>query len=605
MTLTHGQITKDFSGVWNHQTRLPENKRQMVRDFMMKNKHEVNVADVFTDARFLSANSSWYRSGEAHLFCDLPAPVKWRRLLEMSADTPYPQMDYNSGTFIPRMGRVYQGPVDNFYFIQALHAVGQKWKLVENLFANMQYSSPKIGFFIIRFYKHAQWHQIEIDDALPFDHWDKPYCATGEFFPTHSWPCLVEKAYAKLHGSWEALGGGGHVEEALTDLTGGCSTRYSTTDVAQDRLWQYLYLMQNYCIFALSISQAGCSRRQVPLRKNWAAAIYCLLRHEDAPYVCVCTSAPVATLRHMPLRAIPGLDGLGMNDGYACLSMDDFVTFFDTIYECRLVNSDLGPPSELGIPGTPGWVMGQPFFEQMWAYRDDLHAENTPCFLLDVRDTPNELTMDVSQTDHRFGEPNEQPMMGRHMQAPLLMRVYQCSREVDERRGGEVHIVHMSSWGHTRDASCCVKVMSPGKYLVMISMPMKYISTRMIFRIYSTRLLGVKVITEHSSFIAVHPTGPLNAIPFSMGGFQRVDQYKEQLPQMFDENEGKGEPRVAWHLSALHQLSKLNPYISKRERQDALKEETGGYKVVGEFGGRGAIATTAAAEDQEINCSIM
>ena len=53
---------------------------------------------------------------------------------------------------------------------------------------------------------------------------------------------MIEKAYAKIHtlrfsssaisdddmGGWEAIGGGGKVEDALADLTGGVAGRFNT-----------------------------------------------------------------------------------------------------------------------------------------------------------------------------------------------------------------------------------------------------------------------------------------------------------------------------------------------------------------------------------------
>merc|ERR1740121_2086461 len=444
-----------------------------------------------------------------------------------------------------------------------------------------------MGVYTLRLYKHGQWHDVQIDDSLPFDKEWNPLCSQSEFWPGMSWASLIEKAYAKLHGSWEGLGGGGHVEEVMTDLTGGCATRYGTTDVAHDRLWQYLNEMQKWCIFAVNVNEFECAKCCVPMEQHWACSIWKVMKYEGVPYVCVCMSAPSVAVRHMPVCDVPSDDGYSTENGFAWLRIDDFVTFFDTIYECRLVNSDLGPCEIHGITCTPGWVPSTPWFEEMWAFQGMVYSESAPSFLIEVDEVPNEITMEVSQSDLRYSVPHEEKEQGREMQAPLLLRFYQCSREVSDRGGGEIHLVHLSAWGHCRDACCGVKVTKPGKYLAMVSLPVRYVCNKMIFRTYSTKPVAMKPITQHRSWIAVNPAAPLDAMPYSLSGFQRVDALSERLPQMFDEAEGRGKPMAN----------------TDRKRRIENHDGTGGLKVVGKFGGRNAVASVNASEMQD-GCSI-
>lgn len=516
-----------FSEMLNHETggRVGQEAEKF---------RNAKVWDIFQDFDFPPEEGSWYRGGERSHFSELVPVTRWRRLQELSMDAiPYPMPTPQNGNFTPRSGRVYQGALEDFYLVQGMQAVGMRPQLVDNLFANMGFSNARLGAFILRFHKHGQWHPVEVDDALPFDADGNPLCSRSEYFPSFSWPCLIEKAYAKLHGSWEALGGGGHVEEVMADLTGGCATRFGTKDVAADRLWAYLYFMLDYTIFACNMNESEFGRRNVPHEGLWAASIYRVARVQDVPYVQVCMAAPTVTMKHLPFCDLPPTaspEGYGVHDGYAWLRIEDFVSFFDTIYECRLFNSDLGPLEISGLPYTPAWAHGSPWFEEMWAYQGTVDSETAPAFLLDTADAPIEITFEATQTDLRYpGLPNgrlvdmDELETSRPIHAPLLLRFYQCSKEVNEAQGGEIYLVHLSAWGHCRDAVCGVKVMRPGRFLAMVSIPAGYSCNRMIFRAYATRPIHMRPITKHRHFVMVNPAMPLDAIPYHLAGFMKMD----------------------------------------------------------------------------------
>ena len=78
--------------------------------------------------------------------------------------------------------------------------------------------------------------------------------------PNEIWLPLLEKAYAKIHGDYDAIQGGDS-GEAVEDMTGGVTTALSTNRIlSKDKLWQDLLNVNKEFIFSASSPGWGTDR---------------------------------------------------------------------------------------------------------------------------------------------------------------------------------------------------------------------------------------------------------------------------------------------------------------------------------------------------------
>jgi hypothetical protein len=106
----------------------------------------------------------------------------------------------------PRPEDVRQGRLGDCWFLSAVSVLAEQRDIREVLITE-RYNRE--GIYTVRFNIEGAWKPVVVDDYLPCKakRPDEPVFATsskaGEL-----WVSILEKAYAKLHGCYEALEGG-------------------------------------------------------------------------------------------------------------------------------------------------------------------------------------------------------------------------------------------------------------------------------------------------------------------------------------------------------------------------------------------------------------
>jgi calpain-15 len=121
---------------------------------------------------------------------------------------------------------IKQGSLGDCWFMCSLASLAERPELVRRLFLTKQVNSE--GIYHVRFCKGGEWVTVTVDDYFPCFPQGTPIFSRSH--GNELWVLLLEKAYAKLHGSYGLLRGG-WASEGMIDLTG-CPTE--SIDFAKD-----------------------------------------------------------------------------------------------------------------------------------------------------------------------------------------------------------------------------------------------------------------------------------------------------------------------------------------------------------------------------------
>lgn len=123
-------------------------------------------------------------------------------------------------------GAVVQGALSNCWFVGALAVLATRDDLLRVCFVATKNWTR--GIYTLKIYKEGQWRYVHIDDRIPCSRRGTPLYVRCQN-SNETWALLLEKAYAKLHLSYENLAHG-WLDYALRDLTGGLTTKMQLSE---------------------------------------------------------------------------------------------------------------------------------------------------------------------------------------------------------------------------------------------------------------------------------------------------------------------------------------------------------------------------------------
>ncbi|XP_057591467.1 calpain-9 isoform X2 [Hippopotamus amphibius kiboko] len=174
---------------------------------------------LFEDADFPANSSSLFYSERPQI------PFVWKRPGEIVKN---PEFILGGATRTD----ICQGELGDCWLLAAIASLTLNEKALARVVPQDQCFGPGYaGIFHFQLWQHSEWLDVVIDDRLPTfrDRLVFLHSADNSEF----WSALLEKAYAKLNGSYEALKGGSAIE-AMEDFTGGVAETFTTKEAPRN-----------------------------------------------------------------------------------------------------------------------------------------------------------------------------------------------------------------------------------------------------------------------------------------------------------------------------------------------------------------------------------
>ncbi|CAJ1076991.1 calpain-3b isoform X2 [Xyrichtys novacula] len=206
-----------YSAILSRNEAVKDARR--LKTFLELRDKYVRKKVVFEDPLFPANDSSLFYSHKPSM------KIEWKRPSEI-CEQPEFIIDGANRTDI------CQGELGDCWLLAAIACLTVNEKLLYRVIPpDQSFTQNYAGIFHFQFWRYGEWIDVIVDDRIPTV--NNQLVFTKSFRKNEFWSALLEKAYAKLHGSYEALKGGNTLE-AMEDFTGGVTEFFELCEAPKE-----------------------------------------------------------------------------------------------------------------------------------------------------------------------------------------------------------------------------------------------------------------------------------------------------------------------------------------------------------------------------------
>ncbi|KAK2545439.1 Capn6 [Columba livia] len=385
---------------------------------------------------------------------------------------------------------LHQGTLGNCWFVAACSCLALRKTLWQQVIPdfNEQEWDPKnpekyAGIFRFRFWCLGEWTEVVVDDLLPTMDGMLIYCHSN--VKNEFWSALLEKAYAKLAGSYEALDGGS-AADAIVDFTGAVAesidlTSSGSTSEAETKMG--LVIGHAYSVTAIRKLRLGESLIfsfnaeklfMIRLRNPWGKKEWNGAWSDNSEEWKKVSDSERKSL------------GLTLeNDGEFWMTFEDWCKNFTDVDICRIVNT-----SYFSIHKTwekkmmrGAWAKNsEPLLNRSGGCFDNKETFlQNPQFVFDVKKTEDKVLVSLQQEDRR-----KYKKEGKGDSIPIGFEIF----KVEDNRNYRLHKLTVqeraatSPYINTRTVFL-KRILKQGRYILIPTTYHPGITTKFILRLFT------------------------------------------------------------------------------------------------------------------------